>query len=146
MQVLCDLQVLFWIVNCQTPGSSKCNMKDYPKREIELFKILNGRTETIETVPTKYQDLTFQKLFGYYGSKGIVLNQKTFIKNLGLLLRPSQPDVIQIWLPVAELTDIMSPKNKKERILEPSSLASRSFQDLWWYHYHGYHIKVSVRV
>lgn len=51
-------------------------MKDYPKREIELFKILDGRTETIETVPAKYQDLTFQKLFGYYGSKGIVLNQK----------------------------------------------------------------------
>mgnify|MGYP000349826415 CR=1 FL=1 len=65
-------------------GSSKCNMKDYPKREIELFKILDGRTETIETVPAKYQELTFQKLFGYYGSKGIVLNQKTFIKNLGL--------------------------------------------------------------
>lgn len=64
-------------------GSSKCNMKDYPKREIELFKILDGRTETIETVPAKYQELTFQKLFGYYGSKGIVLNQKTFIKNLG---------------------------------------------------------------
>lgn len=35
-------------------GSSKCNMKDYPKREIELFKILDGRTETIETVPAKY--------------------------------------------------------------------------------------------
>ena len=65
-------------------GSSKCNIKDYPKREIELFKILDGRTETIETVPAKYQELTFQKLFGYYGSKGIVLNQKTFIKNLGL--------------------------------------------------------------
>ena len=41
-------------------GSSKCNMKDYPKREIELFKILDGRTETIETVPAKYQELTFQ--------------------------------------------------------------------------------------
>ncbi len=65
-------------------GSSKCNIKDYPKREIELFKILDGRTETIETLPAKYQELTFQKLFGYYGSKGIVLNQQTFIKNLGL--------------------------------------------------------------
>ena len=32
----------------------------------------------------KYQDLTFSKLFGYYGSKGIVLKQETFIKNLGL--------------------------------------------------------------
>ncbi len=65
-------------------GSSKCNIKDYPKREIELFKILDGRTETIETIPAKYQELTFQKLFGYYGSKGIVLSDKTFIKNLGL--------------------------------------------------------------
>ena len=65
-------------------GSSKCNLKDYPKREIKLFKILDKREETIETVKAKYQDLTFQKLFGYYGSKGIVLNQKTFIKNLGL--------------------------------------------------------------
>lgn len=65
-------------------GSSKCNIKDYPKREIELFKILDRRAETIETIPAKYQELTFQKLFGYYGSKGIVLNDKTFIKNLGL--------------------------------------------------------------
>ncbi len=65
-------------------GSSKCNIKDYPRREIELFKILSGRAETIETIPAKYQELTFRKLFGYYGSKGIVLNDKTFIKNLGL--------------------------------------------------------------
>lgn len=65
-------------------GSSKCNIKDYPKREIELFKRLDGRMETIETLPSKYQELTFQKLMGYYGSKGIVLNPDTFIKNLGL--------------------------------------------------------------
>lgn len=65
-------------------GSSKCSIKDYPKREIELFKILDGRTETIETVAAKYQELTFSKLFGYYGSKGIVLNEQTFEKNLGL--------------------------------------------------------------
>lgn len=65
-------------------GSSKCNLKDYPKREVELFKILDNRVETIETMPAKYQDLTFLKLFGYYGSKGIVLNEKTFVKNLGL--------------------------------------------------------------
>lgn len=50
----------------------------------ELFKILDGRVETIETLAAKYQELTFSKLFGYYGSKGIVLNEKTFEKNLGL--------------------------------------------------------------
>ncbi len=65
-------------------GSSKANLKDYPKREIQLFKILDGRVETIETLPAKYQELTFSKLFGYYGSKGIVLNERTFEKNLGL--------------------------------------------------------------
>ena len=48
------------------------------KREIQLFKILDGRIETIETIPAKYQDLTFNKLFGYYGSKGIVLKEETF--------------------------------------------------------------------
>ena len=65
-------------------GSSKVNLKDYPKREIQLFKILSGRVETIETIAAKYQELSFSKLFGYYGSKGIVLNEKTFEKNLGL--------------------------------------------------------------
>lgn len=65
-------------------GSAKNNIKNYPKREIQLFKILNGQVETIETLPTKYHDLTFRKLFGYYGSRGIVLNEKTFEKNLNL--------------------------------------------------------------
>lgn len=65
-------------------GSSKVNLKDYPQREIQLFKILDGRVETIESLPARYQDLTFSKLFGYYGSKGIILRQETFIKNLGL--------------------------------------------------------------
>ena len=65
-------------------GSSKNNIKKYPKREIQLFKILDGRVETIETLPAKYQDLTFNKLFGYYGSKGIVLKANTFEKNLKL--------------------------------------------------------------
>ncbi len=40
--------------------------------------------ETIETAPSKYQEPTFSKLFGYYGSRGIVLREETFIKNLGL--------------------------------------------------------------
>lgn len=65
-------------------GSSKCSIKEYPKREIQLFEILTGQVDTIETISSKYQELTFSKLFGYYGSKGIVLNEKTFIKNLGL--------------------------------------------------------------
>ena len=65
-------------------GSSKAPLKDYPKREIQLFKILDGRVDTIETKKAKCQDLTFLKLFGFYGSKGIVLKQETFEKNLNL--------------------------------------------------------------
>ncbi len=65
-------------------GSAKSNLKDYPKREIQLFKILSSKDDDIQSIPSKYQDLTFTKLFGYYGSKGIVLNKNTFIKNLGL--------------------------------------------------------------
>lgn len=41
-------------------GSSKVNLKDYRKREIQLFKILDGRIETIETKPAKYQELFFK--------------------------------------------------------------------------------------
>ena len=40
-------------------GSSKANLKDYPKREFQLSRILSGRQETIETLPAKNQDLTF---------------------------------------------------------------------------------------
>ena len=65
-------------------GASKYNLKALPKKEIELFRKLYKRTETIETVPSKYQELTFQKLFSYFGSKGIVLSPKTFIKTLEL--------------------------------------------------------------
>ena len=46
-------------------------------------------------------------------------------KHIELMLRPSQLDLQLIQLPVTELTDILSPKNKKKEILESSSLASR---------------------
>lgn len=65
-------------------GSAKNNIKNYPKREIQLFRILNTQIETIETIPAKYQSLSFNKLFGYYGSRGIVLKKETFEKNLNL--------------------------------------------------------------
>ncbi len=75
-------------------GSSKRNIKDYPKREVQLFKILNGLVETIETIPAKYQDLSFQKLFGYYGSKGILLKKDTFEKNLRLRTKTGEYNVL----------------------------------------------------
>ena len=71
-------------------GSSKVNLRSYPKREIQLFKILSGRVEMIESLPSKYTDLTFSKLFGYYGSKGILLKKGTFVQNLGLKNRDGE--------------------------------------------------------
>lgn len=65
-------------------GSSKCNLSLYPQREIELFNILSNNTPTIETKKSKYQDLSFNKLFAYYGSRGIKLSEDNFIKNLSL--------------------------------------------------------------
>lgn len=65
-------------------GSSKANLKDYPEREKKLFRLLDTGIDTIENTPAQYQNLTFRKLFGYYGSKGIVLKEETFEDNLGL--------------------------------------------------------------
>ena len=50
-------------------GSSKVNLKDYRKREIQLFKILDGRIETIETKPAKYQELFFQNCLAIMGQR-----------------------------------------------------------------------------
>ncbi len=65
-------------------GSSKVNLKNYPEREKKLFRLLDQGIDTIENTPSEYQNLTFRKLFGYYGSKGIVLKEETFEDNLGL--------------------------------------------------------------
>ncbi len=40
---------------------------------------------TICNTESEYQDLTFDKLFVYYASKGITLNKRSFKKNMGLL-------------------------------------------------------------
>ena len=53
-------------------------MENNPKKEKELFKILEHRYATSVNTPSKYQDLTFEKLFMYYGSKGISIKQDTF--------------------------------------------------------------------
>lgn len=65
-------------------GSSKANLKDYPEREKKLFRLLDQGIDTIENTPAQYQKLSFRKLFGYFGSKGIVLREETFEDNLGL--------------------------------------------------------------
>lgn len=75
-------------------GSSKDTMENNPKKEKELFKILEHGYPTIVNTPSKYQDLTFEKLFMYYGSKGVSIKQDTFKKNLHLLTKDGQYNVM----------------------------------------------------
>ena len=49
-------------------GSSKESLRKYPEKESHLFDILRHGFPTIENTPSKYQDLTFEKLFIYYGA------------------------------------------------------------------------------
>ena len=66
-------------------GSSKVKLTKYPDHESQLYYVLRNGLPSIENTESAYQDLTFNKLFVYYESKGITLNRRTFKKNLGLL-------------------------------------------------------------
>lgn len=72
----------------------RINLWHKPEREKHLFRILDGRACTIETQPSEYRDLTFKKLFGYYGSRGIVLKEETFEKNLRLRIENGEYNVL----------------------------------------------------
>lgn len=75
-------------------GSSKVNLNKYPKRESQLFDILRNGLPTIESVEAYDQDLTFRKLLMYYEDKGIILNRRTFEKNLGLLMKDGKYNML----------------------------------------------------
>jgi len=59
-------------------GSSKENLMKYPERESQLFYILRNGFPSVSNTESEYQELTFNKLFMYYESKGIALNKRTF--------------------------------------------------------------------
>ena len=66
-------------------GSSVESLLRYPEREAELWASLNHKEDSIDTIASQYQDLTFNSLINYYSTKGINLNKDTFKENLGLL-------------------------------------------------------------
>lgn len=66
-------------------GSSKETLKKYPEREARLFSILTFGLPTINNTASEYQNLTFNQLITYYGTKGIMLNETNFKTNLHLL-------------------------------------------------------------
>ena len=66
-------------------GSSKEKIRNFPEKEANLFFYLRSGHPTMENTPAYAQDLSFEKLFIYYGAKGLKLNPDTFKKNLSLL-------------------------------------------------------------
>ena len=62
-------------------GSSKERLDKFPEYELKLNSILtNGFPTIVNTAAPDYaQDLTFEKLFIYYGAKGITLRKDTFL-------------------------------------------------------------------
>ena len=89
-----DVPTSFDKVRYYRLGSGKANLMHYPARDAQPFMALRGEIPTIEKAASDYQDLTFNKLFAYYGSKGIVLNQRTFKKNLNLLTADGKYNVM----------------------------------------------------
>ncbi len=75
-------------------GSSKESLRKYPEKESYLFDVLRHGFPTIENTPSKYQDLTFEKLFIYYGAKGLKLNPDNFKKNLNLLTEDGKYNIL----------------------------------------------------
>ena len=67
-------------------GSSKEKLSKYPEWEIKLNSTLVNGYPTIVNVaaPDYAQELTFEKLFMYYGAKGLTLRHDTFEKTLKL--------------------------------------------------------------
>lgn len=101
-------------------GSSKESLRKYPEKESYLFDVLRHGFPTIENTPSKYQDLSFEKLLIYYGAKGLKLNPDTFKKNLNLLTEDGKYNILaqllsddsQIPLRVA----IFSGKTKADKL------------------------------
>ena len=75
-------------------GSSKVSLKDNPKIEKALFKILETGYPSITNTPSQYQDLSFEKLFMYYGAKGVEIKKETFKKNLQLLTENGKYNIL----------------------------------------------------
>ena len=75
-------------------GSSKENLKKYPARESELFRILNYGAPTILNTPSRFEKLSFSQLFLYFETKGFKLREDTFKENLELLTTDGKYNIL----------------------------------------------------
>lgn len=81
-------------------GSSKEKLSKFPEWEIRLLNTLSNGIPTIVSMaaPDYAQELTFEKLFMYYGAKGVVLRQETFKKSLKLLTADGRYNIMALLL------------------------------------------------
>ncbi len=75
-------------------GSSKVNLSRFPKREAQLFSVLNEGHPTLENTPAFIQNLTFEILFESYSKAGIPLSKETFETNLELKTRDGEYNLL----------------------------------------------------
>lgn len=66
-------------------GSSREKLSKYPQREAKLFSVLTFGMPSILTIESKRQQLTFNQLFGYYGSKGLKLRDVGRLRRILIL-------------------------------------------------------------
>ena len=81
-------------------GSGKEKLSRFPEWEIRLLNVLsNGIPTIVNTAAPDYaQDLTFEKLFLYYGAKGIALRQETFKRTLKLQTSDGRYNIMALLL------------------------------------------------
>ena len=81
-------------------GSSKEKISRFPEWEIRLLNVLSHGIPTIvnTAAPDYAQELTFEKLFLYYGAKGIALRQETFKKTLKLQTADGRYNIMALLL------------------------------------------------
>lgn len=90
----CDIPTSFKEKRYIRIGSSKNNIAHYPAFEKALFMALVKEEKTLTNTKSLYQDLTFNKLFGFYAYKGVLLQQETFKKNLGLFTEDGEYNLL----------------------------------------------------
>ena len=63
-------------------GSSKIDLENYPDREALLWNVLSNGYPSMINTESPVQNLTFNQLFLYYGSKGLSLRTDNYVDNL----------------------------------------------------------------
>lgn len=103
-------------------GSSKEKLSKFPEWEIRLLNTLSNGIPTIVSMaaPDYAQELTFEKLFMYYGAKGVALRKETFKKSLKLLTVDGRYNIMALLLSDANdipiRVSVFSGRNKADTL------------------------------